>query len=123
MTKNVSKKGISAALMALMALSASPAMAYAESPEAIESVDTSADTGISTTSERTWTYKFDYQYVQRATYIYNTCSTSSVKLYQAPVGLKVYRVAISNDGWTKVEYNGNTGYIKSSCLDLSLPIS
>lgn len=48
-------------------------------------------------------------------------STSSNKIGSLPKGQSVTRTGIGNNGWSKVTFNGQTGYINSSYLTTTKP--
>lgn len=60
-------------------------------------------------------------YVTRHTYVYVDYSTESKKKGELGVSNSLKRIGICN-GWSKVEFDGSTGYVLTECLSLDKPV-
>ncbi|MBQ4068076.1 MAG: hypothetical protein IJC76_02375 [Lachnospiraceae bacterium] len=60
-------------------------------------------------------------YVTRHTYVYVDYSTQSQKKGELGVSNSLKRIGICN-GWSMVEFEGDTGYVLTECLSLDKPV-
>ena len=78
--------------------------------------DTTKNTDIEKKSEPTFKSANDTMYATGDINVRKSYSADSDKIGSLKAGDKITRTGIGDNGWSKVSYNGGTGYIKTSLL-------
>ena len=78
--------------------------------------DTTKNTDIEKKSEPTFKSANDTMYATGDINVRKSYSADSDKIGSLKAGDKITRTGIGDNGWSKVSYNGSTGYIKTSLL-------